>query len=131
MRSRPAAGRRWRNQARNDCAANAGSVRSGWIPKRLLSARFDSGSRAMPVDQSRSELRKRRRLMDSPEQMSRKRPAMALVVVREELGLVGCHVDAGWAFAFAAFARQAQVQRVVHGRVGGAALEKIPRQGLE
>src|SRR5271163_4876485 len=69
--------------------------------------------------------------MDSSEQMSRQRPAMSLVVIGKELGLVGRHVDAGGAFALAAFARQAQVQSVMDGAVGGVAVEKIAGQGFE
>ena len=56
---------------------------------------------------------------------------MPAVIVRQELRFVGRHIDAGGAFALAAFAGQTQVQRVMYGAVGGAAVEKIAGQGFE
>ena len=55
----------------------------------------------------------------------------ALVVVRQELGLVRSHVHVHGAFAFAAFAREAQVERLFHMFVAPAAGERIALQHLE
>ena len=57
-----------------------------------------------------------------------------LVVVREELGLVGGHVDVDRAFALAALAREAEVERVLDALVAASrlpsdfALQQLPQQ---
>src|SRR6185369_7001463 len=65
------------------------------------------------------------------EGVGRARPEPALVVVGEELGLVGRHVDLHRAFPLARLAGEAEVERLLDLPVAPAAPERIPFQHLE
>src|ERR1700736_3224375 len=63
-------------------------------------------------------------LMDAREEANVERAAFALVVVRKELGLVGCHVDRGRALGLACLARETKFKCFFKCRIGKAALEQ-------
>src|SRR5205807_8353776 len=69
--------------------------------------------------------------MDEPHRIGRPWSNPLLVVVREELGLVGGHVDLDGAIALASFARETEIQRLPHVVVAPAARQRLAFEHLE
>ena len=69
--------------------------------------------------------------MDEPHRVRGPRSQAPFVVVREELGLIGRHVDVHRTVALAAFAGEAQVECVLDVRVLPALIERVAVQHLE
>ena len=63
------------------------------------------------IDHTRSKRGETRQYIDSPKGVVRERPAPAFIEVREELRLIGCHIDADRALALAGFTGEAKVER--------------------
>ena len=92
----------------------AASSRCGRDPAEPLGRAADSpGVCVTKFAEPRRMRRQPRPPVDQAHRVGVARPEPALVVVREELGLVGRHVDVHRALALAALAGQAQVERLL------------------
>src|SRR5690348_16088014 len=85
------------------------------------------------VDESRCARRESRPPRDQSEREGVAGPEAALVVVRQELGLVRRHIDVYGAVALAAFARETEIERLLHVVVPphpghGVTFEHFPEQ---
>ena len=81
-----------------------------------------------PVRQPRHARRQPRPPVDEPHRVRAAGPQPAPVMMSEELGLVGGHVDIHRAIAFASLARQAQVERLFHVLVAPLRLKLVALQ---
>ena len=68
---------------------------------------------------------------DQARRIRERRTGPSLIVVMEELGLVGGEIDPGRAVAFASFARQAEVEGLAHLVAPPTVREDVPGEHLE
>ena len=91
--------------------AKRGKVRLGWMCRTDFDEVADDGRVVDGVDEAGGDGGEARPAVDASEGVVEERARCVLVVVGEELGLVGGHVDADGALALAGFAGEAEVER--------------------
>ena len=83
------------------------------------------------VDEARRRRRKARPEVDESHGVGRRRTDAVFVIVRQEFGFAGRHVDADRAIAFAPFTRETQIERVFYVFVVPAADQRIALEHFE
>ena len=101
--------------ARSGCSEKRGRLRRWSTPAAALATRPTVLLRSIALASRGGVIRAQRGQL--AERVVRARAQLAAVLLRERLGLVGRHVDAGRAVAGAALAGQAEVEGVADGRV--------------
>ena len=127
----PRRGRR-RHQSLNVSVANGGHLPPGRDPAQALGAACRRPAACViSVRRPRRHRREPRPPVDPAHRVGVPGPQPALVVVREELGLVGGHVDVHRALGLASLARQAEVERLADRLALPALLHRVALEHLE